>query len=183
MPESETVTRMNVSVRREIKARMDAASASVNWSSVASQAFEAQLLKLESQREVATMQDVIDRLKAAAEIEENEEYQAGREAGERWAKEDATPKQLQRLEAYVTNNDNNTIGWWEIDSPCWNAPFGALDRFVFAVWTDRHEDRDASDEFWEQALGDGKERINDCDFFHGFGDGAADLWRKVADKL
>jgi hypothetical protein len=43
--------------------------------------------------------------------------------------------------------------------------------------------RDDTDAFWEQALSDNSERIWDADFFHGFGEGAADLWEKVQDKL
>ena len=57
-----------ISVPRDLKARMDKVSASVNWSQVAAQAFEAKLLELESKKEVSGMDDVIARLRAAAEI-------------------------------------------------------------------------------------------------------------------
>jgi hypothetical protein len=180
MGESQGVIRMNISVPRELKARMDAEEG-VNWSAVASSAFEAKLLELASKKEVSDMDDVVARLKAAEEFEANEDYQAGFKAGQQWAKSTATPKQLRRLADYLEEGDE----WWDVDSPGWNAPWGATGYFALAVLglSDEEADRRAPDVFWEKALGDGSERIWDADFFHGFGEGAADLWEKVADKL
>jgi hypothetical protein len=176
--------RTNISLPRDLKARMDAVKESVNWSAIAAEAFEAKLLQLQSQKEVKGMDDVVARLKAAAELEANEDYQAGLEAGRQWAKEEATPKQLRRIGDYIDSYATNySFSWWDIDFPGWNAPFGALDQFVFAVWPDRKEDREASDDFWRQALGDDAHRINDCDYFHGFGEGAVEVWNEVAHKL
>src|SRR5262249_27023394 len=104
MGEPKGVVRTNISLPRELKARMDAAPSSVNWSAVAAQAFEAKLLELESQKEVKSMDDVIARLKAAAELEANEDYQAGFKAGQQWAKEQATPKELRRLAEYIAED-------------------------------------------------------------------------------
>ena len=176
---------MNISIPRDLKARMDAVSEPVNWSQTAAQAFEAKLLELESRkREVGKMADVIARLKAAAELEANEEYQAGHEAGQRWAKEDATPKQLHRLTDHIESS-RGSVSWWEIDYPGWNAPWGATGYFALTVMglDARNASRGDDEEFWERALGDEAERILDADFFHGFGDGAAEVWAQVKDKL
>jgi hypothetical protein len=164
---------------------MDKVEESVNWSAVAAQAFAAKLRELESQKGVKDMSDVIERLKAAAELEANEDYQDGLEAGRRWAKEDARPKQLRRLSAYIEEFEqpSSSVSWWDIDSTGWSAPFGALDYFVFAVWPDRKDDRDASDSFWQGALGDHAHRANDPDYFRGFGEGAVEIWNEVCDKL
>lgn len=175
------VFRMNISVPRDLKARMDKVKGPVNWSAVAAQAFEAKLLELESQRrEVKDMEEVLARLKAAAAVEENEDYQAGLRAGEEWAKRDATPKQLRRVAIWAQGNRSD---WWDVDSTGWLAPFGATDYFAFAATPDRNGDRDFPEEFWQKALGDDAGRVNDADFFHGFGDGAVALWERVSDKL
>jgi hypothetical protein len=174
--------RTTISLPRELKDRMDEVTASVNWSAVAAQAFEAKLLELASKKEVGSMDDVINRLKAAAELEDREDYQAGFAAGERWAKARATPKQLRRLAEYL-DSFNEYTDWYDIDGG-WNAPWGATGYFALAVLglKDDEADRTAADAFWEQALGD-DERVRDQDFFHGFGDGALDVWEKVQDKL
>src|SRR2546423_1045044 len=89
--------RMNISIPRDLKERMDQVGQPVNWSQTAAHAFEAKLLGLAAQKETKTMDEVIERLKAAAVLEEKEEYQAGLEAGRAWAREDASPKELRRL--------------------------------------------------------------------------------------
>jgi hypothetical protein len=122
-------------------------------------------------------------LKAAQELEANEDYQDGLEAGRRWAKDDATPKQLRRISNYV-NADHGSVDWWDVDSPHWRAPFGATDVFVFKAWPDRNGDRHAAADFWETALGeDARHRIEDADFFRGFGEGVAEIWGQGEDKL
>jgi hypothetical protein len=56
----------------------------VNWSAVATEDFRSTLLELDSQREAATMNEVIDRLRAAEKLERDREYQDGHEVGEAW---------------------------------------------------------------------------------------------------
>ena len=119
-------------------------------------------------------------------MEATEEYQAGFEAGQTWAKGTAKPKELRRVAEYIDTTEREAGGsysWRDVDYPGWMAPFGATGSFVFAVWPQRNEGRDATDEFWEKALGDAKHRIEDADFFHGSGNGAADIWEKVGDKI
>jgi hypothetical protein len=185
MGEPQGFTRTNVSLPRALKARMDAVKSPVNWSAVAAQAFEAKLLELESTKEVKGMDDVIARLKAAAELEGNEEYQDGFKAGQEWAKKVARPKELKRIAKHIAEYTIDLVAgwWWDVDSPAWSAPFGAVDYFVFAAWPQRYDDRDAPKEFWEQALGDDAHRIDDADFFRGFGEGAVEIWEQVKDEL
>jgi hypothetical protein len=175
MGETQGVIRMNVSVRRELKARMDAVASSVNWSAVASQAFEAKLLQLASQKETGKMRDVIERLKAAAELEANKDYQEGFQAGQTWAKKDATPKQLRRLAKYI--EDWPALDWWEGD-----GVVNALALTILNLSRDE-SDQGTLDAFWEGALGDLAPRISDLDFLRGFSEGAMDVWGQVWDKL
>ncbi len=129
-----------------------------------------------------TVQNLIVRLKAAGELESIDEYQAGFDAGQAWAQDMAPPGELNRMSAYIANFDSR-LDWWDVDYLGWNAPFGATDYFVFEVWPERYLDRGAPDEFWEQALGDLVHRVQNSDFFHGFGDGADDVWQQVKDQL
>jgi hypothetical protein len=171
------VIRMNISVPRELKARMDAEEG-VNWSAVASGAFEGKLLEVASKKGVEDMDDVVARMKAAEQLESKEDYKAGFDAGQAWAKETATPKELRRVEKYIDRvAAEPTVNWWELEGT-WGPSF-----FVWVAWPDRKGDEDAAESFWEQALGDDAERIKDPDFLRGFGDGAMDIWAKVKRKL
>jgi hypothetical protein len=104
------VVRSNISVPRELKARMDRVKG-VNWSAVASDAFETKLLELASKREVKGLDDTIARLKAAAQLEANQDYQEGHRMGEKWAMEKATPRQLRRLQALAADPKCNLTEW------------------------------------------------------------------------
>src|SRR5947209_6063528 len=97
MSETEKAARFNITIPPGLKARIEDAPSTENWSAVAARAFEQRLLELDSQKETKTMNDVITRLKAADELDRNMDYQAGREAGERWAQQEARPTQLRNL--------------------------------------------------------------------------------------
>jgi cell pole-organizing protein PopZ len=186
------VSRMTISVPKAVKAKMDAEEG-VNWSAVATRAFEAKLLELlASRKEVHTMNDVIARLTAAAELEANEEYQAGLEAGRAWAKEKATPKQLRRLAKYIEDLEDPDPGfWWEVNDVRWVLDgISATYSLAEAVWPDCKadppdckKDPTGPGRFWKQALGDDAGRVEDRDFFRGFGEGAVKLWNEVKDML
>lgn len=175
MGDGQGATRMNVSVPRELKARMDVVGRAVNWSAVAQAAFEVKLQELESTKGVRSMNEVIQRLKAAADLEANEEHQEGRKAGERWARQRATPKQLARLwEAETTDGvirgAPNHLGW------------PGLIHYVLS----RVKEMDRSDiqAFWGRAIGvENVSRLHEVDFARGFVDGALSVWEQVRDKL
>src|SRR6266851_2450827 len=99
MGKPKNVVPMTLSVPKELRAKMEAVTVSVNWSAMASAAFAAKLLELQSNREVKGIEDLIARLKSAAELEANQDYQEGRQMGEKWATDKATPRQLRRLQA------------------------------------------------------------------------------------
>src|SRR5262249_33698927 len=99
MADAQGVIRTNISVPRDLKARMDAVAERINWSAIATEAFRAKLLELESKQEVDKMDEVIARLRAADELDCREDYRAGRDAGETWARKAARPKQLRSLQS------------------------------------------------------------------------------------
>ena len=167
------VVRMNVSVRRELKSRMDAVTVPVNWSAIASQAFEAKLLVLESRKEVKGMADVIARLKAAEEVDSNEDYQTGHQAGARWAKEDARPKELRRLHAFYDSSI------WSSERYDWISDFngdafGIAYHVLAAIDPAGGVDRTTSEEFWQRHLG---EEYPEGALLRGFVKGAIEIWQ------
>jgi hypothetical protein len=157
---------MNISISRDLKSRMDEVRVPVNWSQTAAEAFEEKLLKIESRKDPKNFDDVIARMKAKAALEEKQEYEAGLEAGRIWAREDASPKELRRLEA---------AGHAE------NA-----ERLAQTIWPEigRQKFPVTSEDFWNKALGeDNVARADDADFLRGFEDGALEVWAHVKHSL
>jgi hypothetical protein len=185
MSEQQGVVRANVSLPRGLKARMDAVKVPVNWSAVAAQAFEAKLLELASKKAVGSREDVIARLKAVAELEGKDDYQAGFAAGQRWAMQAAGPKQLRRLEEYLAACAAEGSAWFDVDRPGWPAPWGATGRFALKVLGLDADvaDRGVARNFWRSALGTDAERVNNGPFFRAFGEGAEAVWLEVKDEL
>lgn len=182
-----TIYRTTISIPQELKDRMDAAGEQVNWSSLAARAFESKLLEIElrSKRSMST-KDVVKRLQAAKEQDAQEDYEEGKQAGREWAEKTATPKELRRLAEYLEDSERSNVCWWDVEGDTgisWNAPFGAPDCLVFAIWPKRDSDRDAPEEFWEKALGDEHRRCWDAGFLRGFGKGAVEVWHEVEDEL
>jgi hypothetical protein len=203
--------RVNISVPKELKTRMEASPEQVNWSKVACQAFEAKLLELESKKEVKGIKDVIARWKAADELDRNEDYRAGRAASERWAKEDARPKQLRALAKLVHGpqlNRTNFLGAFAIEKGETNrkAPLfgkgpgfgwalaqaiaGKLEYLFHVGDLGPHSglggmlnDMDIA-LFWTKVLGENwKFLIEDRNFAQGFLEGALDIWEIASRKL
>jgi hypothetical protein len=163
------IQRVTISVPAALRERMDAVKGQVNWSGVAARAFEAKLLEIELAKKRGNMskEDIVKRLKAAAE-EDHEDYDDGKAAGQEWAAETATPKELKRLAEYMerVRGDTSARG------------------LVTAVRPKAKDDPHAYESFWEEALGEeGADRIKDRDFLRGFGAGAVEVWDEVSDEL
>src|SRR5262249_1746271 len=150
-------TRTNISLPRDLKARMDAVKEAVNWSAIAAHAFEQKLAELNARKKGAKMEDVIARMKAAEEEDSNQAFRAGNEAGEVWARERERPKQRRRRQELegtqegvagtvaIWNNGMNqghVLGLFHWLTP--NRPQGNR----VAEW-------EAAEEFWARILGDG----------------------------
>jgi hypothetical protein len=182
----EKVYRTTISIPQDLKKRMEAVADQVNWSAVAARAFEAKLAEVHA-RKVKTMtkEDVVQRLKSLEGQESEEEYAEGKQAGRAWAEREATPKELRRLARYIDLFERERSGpcWWDVELRGWRGG-SATDCFVFAIRPSRKDDASAPREFWEEVLGDDDAgRIEDADFFHGFGDGAVEVWNEVCGEL
>jgi hypothetical protein len=182
MGDSQGVIRTNISVPRELKARMDAVQERVNWSAVATEAFQAKLRELESMKEVRGMDDVIERLKAAEEVDQNETQQAGFKEGAAWARKQARPRQLRLLKEIADDAYGLESHYAIFDSA--NNPDLARSLFQKLNPTQTDFDRADVEAFWERILDSGgADRINDYHFALGFISGAMDVWEKVKDRL
>ena len=119
---SENASRMNISIPAELKHRMDAVASEINWSAVAVEAFKGKLLELQNQKKAGTIEEVIARMRAADELDKNTAYQAGRQAGERWVREAARPRQLRDLERLLGgDNRGDERGALEAVGFSWKA--------------------------------------------------------------
>jgi hypothetical protein len=63
---------------------MLAVTEDVSWSAVACRAFEAKLAEIAARKEQRTMDDVIQRLRASQQKDEDEAYRDGHELGREW---------------------------------------------------------------------------------------------------
>jgi hypothetical protein len=169
------IHRTTISIPLELKERMDAVTDQVNWSAIAARAFEAKLFEIQSRRgQTMNKADIVKRLKATKEQEREEEFEDGKKAGREWAQSDATAKELERLDKYITNTEDD---WWTTTD---SASRGL---FVWAAWPSRREEYGATDDFWQQALGNDAHRIEDDDYFRGFGVGAVEAWLEVKNEV
>jgi len=178
MAKSDGSFRMNISVSTGLKKEMDAVPEEVNWSAVAAEAFRSKLLELKSQRKGQNMKDVIERLKAAKELEDNESYNEGLEWGESWAKEAATPKELKRIsEASQATNRFQDLFRGQPDHRGWAG--------VVAQYITGNDQIDGSEinDLWQAVLDDDSGKMDDEDFAWGFMDGALQVWHAVAGKV
>jgi hypothetical protein len=180
------VFRMNISVPRPLKARMDAAGESVNWSATAAAAFEAKLLELEQRKETGGMKEkVLERWRAADELDDSEEYQEGRKLGEEWAQATARPRELRRLEKLAHNESRYDLaGWLSIYSDGMNHGI-AWDLYCdLAGVRFENADEHSMVAFWEEAVGeDGNSRVEDKHFTLGFLEGALGVWEAYQGEL
>jgi hypothetical protein len=181
-----TIHRTTISIPQDLKEQMDAIGDQVNWSAVATSAFQAKVNEIKARKaKKMAKADVVKRLKSLREAEDQETYNDGKEAGREWAERYAKPRELKRIAEYLEASDRetNSWSWWDVDYPGWNH-FGATGAFAFAARPKDKDDRDAADSFWEEALGeDSAELLKDADFFRGFGDGVAEVWDEVSTEL
>src|SRR5262245_55786849 len=109
MDEQQGVIRVNVSVPKALKARMDAVADQANWSAVATAAFEVKVLEIESAVKVEGLDDVVTRMRAEEELSEKADYQNGFAAGRQWAKTEATVRHFRNV--YKATADPSSWTW------------------------------------------------------------------------
>jgi hypothetical protein len=175
MAEAQGATRTNISLPRDLKARMDAVKEPVNWSAIACTAFERKLAEINARKEDATMVDVITRLQAAEGEDRDVARQEGRRAGERWARKLARPKQLRRLANILEGGPFTSIA--ERLELWMNKGTSGIPSYLCAHINDSATN---CGDFWSSTLGADAEQIADPPFALGFIESALDFWETVA---
>jgi hypothetical protein len=109
-----------------------------------------------------------------------DDYRAGFQAGQAWAKTQASRAQLEWLEEFVSEAPPESP-WWESTD---GDGLEASDYLAFAVQTDSFEDDDlhTGEAFWKHVLGEEAPRIHRADFLRGFGEGAVEMVGPVSDR-
>src|SRR5438105_4890147 len=88
------MTKINLSIPDSLRAEMK--KWPENWSEVARLAFEARV-QFHKFKEVSTIDEVIERLRASKATAEGHDQMTGRADGERWAKKHASYRELRRI--------------------------------------------------------------------------------------
>jgi hypothetical protein len=154
------MARVSIYVPVDLKARMDRVRDATNWSEVVRPAILSAVTSHEP-RKGATMNAVVERLKASKEKHLLETANHGRERGRLWASEKAEYVELRRVVDLAGANDEEALGslMSAID------PQNKLDRFEFADLIGV-EERDMSN-----------------DYAVAFVEGAAEVYDQVAGQL
>jgi hypothetical protein len=92
---------------------MDAVKEAVSWSSLACRSFEAKLGEIAAKKGSATIEDVIQRLRASRSKGSSETYQVGFDAGPNGLREKQRPKNSNDLSASGINSRIGQRAFWK----------------------------------------------------------------------
>lgn len=173
MSDTPNTVRMNISVPADVKSGLDQIEG-LNMSGIATEAFRKTLVERAAQTPAASIDAAVARMKAADEIDDAADRDAGTAAGRSWAMDDATPKQLRRLERAVEAAGAGA-GYYAN-----SADFAT--EFVRDVF--RGDDRSNVSDFWETVTGDRdwEDTVTGA-FGEGFVQAALDAWADIEAKL
>jgi hypothetical protein len=170
--------RISITVPADVKADMDGIKESVNWSSVASEAFRAKVLELKSRKTGGTMNAVVERLKASKQKHDDQMYRLGREAGENWAKNSAEAAELERLTDFERSRSFEN---WEYQFAAWGGA-GCSELLDVIKGEDAFAYRPKT--YWDDVLGDGGlQKVHNDRFAIGFVESAIALWEAVEKEM
>ena len=172
-----SVVRMNISVPSKLKARMDKAKTSVNWSSIASRAFEDELHRISKSQEEVKMTDVVNRLRQSKHIREaglDKNYREGFALGQDWASNRAELIELENFE------DCNRF------HPLVDEDEGGGGSGHYLWETIVPTDECTREEFEMRLVGGDKaklDRLGNARYWKGFVEGVLTIWVEVKDKI
>jgi hypothetical protein len=156
-----------ITVDADLDRRMKKAD-DVNWSAVASAAFEREL-SLRDRRKV--MSNTIERMRLQNEEDQEETFVEGQEWGQDWAKDFARPKELRRLARWRAG--------WGYDYL--RVTIDAED--VIAAIQGHSEHREVDVAEWFREIGDETSSHEDEDWVRGFVKGALEVWADIEPQL
>jgi hypothetical protein len=138
----------------------------INWSAMAQQALKEVVINLAVRKETATMDDVVEPLRASKQSDVETEREAGLEVRKEWAKEDAEYGELLRIAKTVDEARR------EIDVQTLQDLFDPEHKMNGGDWVS----------FWEDRGFSGDSEPSDV-WVRAFADGAARLFQKVRTQL
>jgi hypothetical protein len=170
-----TMARTTISIADDLKKRMDRVKEPVNWSAIASEAFELKLGDIARKKEVKTMDTVIERLRASKIRRASDMEREGREVGIEWAKCSAEYDQLERV---ADANPNELFA-----GPDEPGAYAVSLAFVIGG-LESDASHDEIWEAWDAIVTDVRDpRLNSEEFLRGFMEGAEEVFREVAGKV
>jgi hypothetical protein len=182
MAEKEGVFRTTISVPSDLKTRMDRVKEPVNWSAIACRAFQDKLAEIASRKEIKTMTEVVERLRATLRNEEGKDFSHGYELGRKWAENAASATELKRMEKFQETSKTKSKQDWDT----WFWPRGTHHPWRILVGVIRNE-KDVhpmtAQAFWQDIVAGSSVTSVDGDFLRGFVQGAVDLWAQVKSQL
>lgn len=124
-----------------------------------------------------------ERLWALQQKQNSEFYGEGKELGEKWARDQAEPRELRRIE--VARDELRRRSEWEQffegEDSDWCAGIILHHLIMGGDEIYGNPDCNESDEFWKSVGVDGETRC-DGHFVRGFADGAAEYWAEEQRK-
>lgn len=174
------MARMTITFSDSLREQIDNVGEKVNWSNVAAKAFENKVIEIKSKKRNIDMETVVQRLMASKEVHAKSREQLGFDSGLDFAKRFAKFEHLENLNNTINEMGNDSYAIYnESDaySPAEKVAFAALGL------GNGDEDRQASESFWELALGYDQKNADDPAFVEGFVEGALELFSQVQSKL
>lgn len=168
------MARTTISIPDDLKRRMDRVKDPVNWSGVASEAFERKLTELTINRREKTMEAAIARLRASKRESGLDYFALGHARGTEWAKHTAEYAELRRLERF------DVVDMLDHFSKPTNTEFSWAELLALKALPgpQAHTRSDAAD-FWERVGVEDKEQLRSAEFLHGFVKGALEIYEQV----
>jgi hypothetical protein len=162
------MARMSIYVPDALKAEMDEIGDNgVNWSGEAQRVFEAAIQRVKWPKE-PKMEDVIARLRASKDTEDQNDNLAGLAAGREWAMKHATHRELKKLATMdlLDSNHQEDEAWLVVDRALGTGEDGPDSSFWFEPADDRFGFTPPSDTYVE-----------------GYLAGASEVWEAVSTKV
>jgi hypothetical protein len=174
--------RKTITVRADLKARMDAIKEEVNWSAVASLAFKRKVAEIAKRKGVRAMQSTIERLRESKMKSDESQFQEGFVVGQKWAKNSADAEELERLADFHASCERQSWGWegfFDLPEGC--SAFSTAERVAFRIIGEEQcPGREHASDFWQSLWQEGSPPN---EFVRGFVEGALDVWDQVKDEI
>lgn len=176
--------RTTITIPAAIKKKMDTVKEPVNWSAIASHAFERKLEEIVSRKAEENMSEVVKRLRASKRNSDSNLTGGGREIGKSWASENAEYYQLKNLAAAFPSDGYGPVGW--VATFRSEDAFSPGERLAGIIEGRDDMDRREMRDFWQSQPFDGElieQIVYDRNVTIGFVEGALEVWEQVRDQV